>query len=371
MSNKPAVTLIAPVAPFRGGIAQHSTALADAFMREPDIHFQAYSFRRLYPTFLYPGETDRDPALAGKHAFPVRFTLDTLNPLTWRIPAQAGDLVVIPAWTFFVSPMFGAIARHLRRQGARVVVIAHNVTDHEGARWKAALSRWQLSAADGFIVHTADLARQLQNAGFTQPILVVPHPPYEDFPEPRGTLSREYALELLCFGLVRRYKGVDIALRALTASGLSDVRLTIAGEIWDAEEELRELAQCPALKGKVEFIDRYVSDSEAAELFARCDAVLAPYRAVTGSGVLALAQRYRRPVIASDLPSFHGLIEHGKTGLLFPSRDENALAAILRRDVTREAAEAMQKAIVRPAGDVWGEYARAILALVRQFPRIR
>ena len=352
---------MAPIAPFRGGIARHSTALATAFAEDASVQFEAQTFRRLYPRWLYPGASDRDPALSTSASYPVRHSLDTLNPFSWRIDVHSSGIVLIPAWTFFVAPVLGAVARRARREGNAVIVIVHNLTDHEGARWKLALSRWQLTAADAFVVHTEDQLRQLRDQGFDQPATVLPHPAYSDFPEPAGSLPRERALELLFFGLVRHYKGVDIALRALAGSGLTDVRLTVAGEVWDHKDSLRQLLNMPELRGKVELVDRYVSDQEAAELFARCDAVVAPYRSVTGSGVLALARRYRRPVLASDLPGFDGLVEHGRTGWLFPAEDENALANLLRNSVTRENSGAMAAYLEQSAaGTGWSEYCRSL-----------
>lgn len=363
-----AITLIAPVSPFRGGIARHSEAVAQALFRTPNVRLAVESFKRLYPALLYPGESDRDPSGQRELPYPVNYDLDTVAPWTWRIVAariaKRSDVVVLPAWTFFVAPALGWLARDLRRKGLRVITLVHNVADHEASAWKSGLSSWQLAASQGFVTHSEALAAQLRAAGHTQPCAIQPHPPYIDAPEAIGSMPRERALELLCFGMMRHYKGVDIALRALLHSGLQDVRLTIAGEIWRDEGEIRTLARDPALRGKVELIDRYVSDAEAAELFHRCDAVLAPYRSVTGSGALAMAQRYRRPVIASDLPGLSSQIRHGHTGWLFPAGNELALTELLRNEATRSNASAMQANLsMDDRGDAWQAYSQTILDL--------
>ena len=112
-----------------------------------------------------------------------------------------------------------------------------------------------------------------------------------------------------------------------------------------------------------------MSDQEAAELLARCDAVVAPYRSVTGSGVLALARRYGTPVIASDLPGLVEQVDDGETGWLFPANDEASLARVLRGSVTREAAAAMREALGRrPVAAGWDGYADAVMALGRGQP---
>jgi glycosyltransferase involved in cell wall biosynthesis len=329
------------------------------------------SFARLYPQLLYPGASDRDPDL-GSSASNNRnadFAVDTINPLTWRKAAAAlirnrPAFVVIPAWTFFVAPALGLIARHLRRAGIRVIMIVHNAADHESSGWKDRLLGWQIAAADAVVTHSGDLAAQVRAIGFSEPITVCQHPTYSDYPPPSHTLPREKALELLCFGLVRHYKGVDIALRALALSGLRDVRLTIAGEIWEDRVKVMQLIEQHDLQDRVELIDRYVSDAEAAELFDRSDAVLAPYRAVTGSGVAAMARHYERPVIASDLTGFRECIKDGQNGWLFPTGDTDSLGELLRTAVTRATTEGLS-AYLRAAAseDGWQDYARAVIDL--------
>ena len=366
------IFVLAPIAPFRGGIARHTTALARSLATRVDADVEIESFARLYPRLLYPGENDRDDTFDGTLPFSHRYSIDTLDPLTWhraasRIARQPGSLAIIPAWTFFVAPMFGWIARRLRRRGITVVMIVHNTADHERGGWKSRLLNWQLAAASGFVTHTAELKRQLREAGHAQPLAVNPHPPYADFPPAKGTLRREYKLELLCFGLVRRYKGVDVALRAFALARLRNARLTIAGEVWEDAVELRALIDRLGLEKNVKLIDRYVSDEEAAELFDRCDAVLAPYRSVTGSGVLALAQHYRRPVVATDLPGFRESVHHERTGWLFPAGDEKALAALLNTKVTRGSAIAMRDNLVcTPDLDQWQVYCQTIIELAEQ-----
>lgn len=362
------IVLIAPVAPFRGGIARHSQALAQALAQGGDCRVRVVSFKRLYPRLLYPGASDRDPDLdpAAAGGLDIAYAIDSINPLSWRNAAAVlirsrPALVVIPAWTFFVAPMLGLIARRLRRTGIRVVMIVHNASDHESSGWKDRLLGWQIATADAVITHSDDLAAQLRATGFSRPITVCQHPAYSDYPPASHALPREKALELLCFGLVRHYKGVDIALRALAISGLRDVRLTIAGEIWEDRTKIAQLIEQHGLQERVEQIDRYVSDAEAAELFARCDAVLAPYRSVTGSGVAALARHYQRPVIASDLAGFRECITDRQTGWLFPAGDEAALGQLIRAEVTRASTGALSAHLQGAANeDGWQDYARAV-----------
>lgn len=361
------VAIIGPVTPFRSGIARHTTAIAWELARRDDVDVSIVSFARQYPKFLYPGESEIDPDARSPEGIACDFCLDSMNPLSWRVAARkalAGkpDLAVIPAWTFFLAPCLGFVARALRRRGVPVVMVVHNAEDHESAYWKTALSRFQLRQASRFQTHNAAIAADLQRLVPGTPVVIRPHPVYDDYPQPLGHLPREASLELLFFGLVRPYKGLDIALRALAASGLDDVRLSVVGEFWQGRTETEALIRDLGLHDKVELVPRYVSDQEAAEYFARCDALVAPYLSATGSGVLALAQWYGRPVIASDVPGLSQSVIDGATGWLFPAGDVSALAELLRTEVSRRSAQAMGPALQSVRNDLsWKHFADAIL----------
>ena len=237
---------------------------------------------------------------------------------------------MLPAWTFFLAPALGWIARRIRRDGVECCVIVHNAFDHEAKAWKARLNLWQLAQADRYVTHNDNLAAELIAHFPRATVGVFPHPVFDDLPEPQGTLRREAALELLFFGLVRPYKGLDLALDAVAKSGRTDLRLTIAGEFWQGLEETRARIDRLGLADRVELIPRYVSDAEAAELFERADAVVLPYRSMTGSGVIPMACRYGRAVVVTDFPGLGAVVRHDETGWLTPPGDIDALATIIR-----------------------------------------
>ncbi|MEL6642574.1 MAG: glycosyltransferase family 4 protein [Pseudomonadota bacterium] len=360
------VAIIGPIAPFRSGIARHTTALARALARRQDVVVKVFSFDRLYPKWAYPGESEKDDSLGKPAELDTDYTLDTLNPLTWRRTTRAclawcPDLVVIPAWSFVVAPALGTIAQQLRANGVPVTMIVHNAQDHEAAAWKTALSRFQLRKAQRFVTHNTGLQQTLATMVPGRETAISPHPVYDDFPKAMGTLPRRAGIELLFFGLLRPYKGLDIALKAL-ARVEADVHLTVAGEFWDGRSETEELIQTLGLEDRVELLPRYVADAEAAELFHRADVLLAPYRSVTGSGVVAMAQWYGLPVVASDLPGFAEAIRPGETGWLVPPEDVDALAKCLGSDVTPASVAAMAPAIDRARDRLsWAQFARVVI----------
>ena len=349
------VAIVGPFPPIRSGIAKHTEAIAQALERRDGVTVKRWGFSRQYPGFLYPGQSERDPEQP-QASETVQETLDGANPLSWSrtlrdVRAFAPDLVVMPAWTFAVAPALGWIAKGLSKAGVEVCLVVHNAFDHEVAGWKDRLTTWQLSAADRFVTHNQALADEISQRYPSKSVQVFPHPVFDDVPTAKGTLDKRGDLELLFFGLVRHYKGLDVLLDAVERLESARVMLTVAGEFWQGLEETKARLDQLGPQVSIDLIPRYVGDAEMAELFHRADAVVLPYHAVSGSGVVSIACHYRKAVIASDLPGFAEIIRHGETGWLFKTAD----AADLARTI-----DGLDRAQLLAAGEAAGRFGQSL-----------
>lgn len=360
------VALIGPVSPYRGGIAHHTEMLFRA-METVAERVLCISFSRQYPGALFPGENDTDPEKCDIKAENVRYVIDSMNPLTWHravkeIARFSPEIVVIPWWTWFWAPCFGYLARALSRRGIEVRFFCHNVIDHDAKGWKSRISRWVLRSGDSYVVQAKSEAARLRLMVGARTIKTHPHPIYSQFPEAQALLPRRASLELLFYGFVRPYKGLDVLLEALAKCQNADVHLTIAGEFWQGEAETRERVMALKLARQVSIEPRYHSDSETAALFERADLVVMPYRYATGSGVLGLAFHYGKPVIATAVGAFLDIIENGVTGILIPPDDVAALAHAIDA-MPKERCEGMEVAVRASAKTLtWESLARCSLS---------
>jgi len=344
--KRPKIALVGPVLPYRGGIAQYTTQLHQALRDRAEL--QTISFKRQYPQWLYPGATDKAPEADAATEADVRYALDIYNPLTWRKAAdtiirQGCDLVVLDWWTLIWQPGFAYIARRLRRHGIKTAFLCHNLFDHDAHGLKRKVSEYFLKQADAYIVQSSEQQAMLHEIKPDAELLLRIHPIYDRFPAAGKPLSKRGRLELLFFGFIRPYKGLDTLLAALGALQDREVHTTIVGEAWGDVEALKKQitdAGVPSLETKIE----YVTDAQAADYFARADAVVLPYRSATGSGVVALAYHYGKPVIASAVGGLKDAVRDGKTGWLVPPEDPAALAAAIAK-TTRQQAAACKPAI--------------------------
>jgi glycosyltransferase involved in cell wall biosynthesis len=317
---------------------------------------------------LFPGEADVEPGYESYREPGVSYELDSVNPLTWhstlrRIVAAPSRVVVMPWWTVYFAPCFRYLAGALRRRGRRVIFMCHNVVDHEASPLKKATAREVLRMADAFCVHNPSEAAEL-GALFDAPrVAVHPHPVYVHHPAAKGTLQRRAPLELLFFGLIRRYKGLDVLLRAVARMRRRDVHLRIVGEFWEERAESERRIVELGLADRVELVPRFVSQEEAAEYFAACDAVVLPYRNATGSGVVAHAYGYGKPVISSRVGGLPQVVIDGETGRLVPPEDPEALAQVLDGLTPELLRDFGEHVVAARARLTWDGLARTLLEL--------
>lgn len=329
-SMRSRVTIIGPVTPYRGGIAQYTERLVQAMQEIASV--QVISFKRQYPKFLYPGESDRVEG-AGKQKG-VEYILDSNNPVSWRQSAtqiirSQPSVVFISWWTVFWQPAFWYIARKLKKHGIRVVFLCHNIYDHDASPLKKRLALRLLRVGDGYLVHSKKEADKLLTITTQDRIMVRQHPVYDTFPAPNVSPPDDKRLEILFIGLIRPYKGLDVLLDAyahLPESTQQSIRLRVVGEFWGDKSELE--ARLKALGVNYEL--RFVSDQEMADYIYSSHVVVLPYRSATGSGIIPVAYFYGRPVIATKVGGLPEVVNDGKTGWLIPPNSPEALEKILQ-----------------------------------------
>lgn len=321
--------MIGPVRPFRGGVAQYMTQLHRALSLGEDL--MTLSFTKQYPSWLFPGQDERDPDYAGYLEPGVDYSISPYRIDSWqraltRLRRSGVEQVILPWWTAYWSLCFAFIAWQLRRAGIRVTFLCHNVQDHEHSWLSSRAAALVLRLGDDYLVHSELQREQLRALRGPTSVKVHPHPIYTEFPAAQGLLHRRANLELLFYGFVRPYKGVDVLLAALAECPDLDYHLTIAGEVWGSRTDLDALVRAANLGPRVEIRPHYHNEAETAELFARADAVVLPYRNASASGVLALAYHYDKPVVVTRVGGLPEVVEEGLSGFVVPPEDPHALA---------------------------------------------
>lgn len=364
--NAARIALIGPVLPFRGGIAQYTTQLHRALAGRCVL--RTISYLHQYPAWLYPGKSDREPGQSGYSEPGVEYLLDWRNPMSWfraigLIEASGCSLALFDWWTLFWAPATALMAMRLRRRGIRVAFLCHNLFDHDAGTFKRKLAGALLAQADAYLVHGTEQAAALRSEFPDKPVLAHPIPLYDQFPLPSVRLPKRGRLELLFFGFIRPYKGLEVLIDALARLNDTQVHLTVVGEPWCPPEELRkriEAAHAP----NVELHLDYVDNQAAANFFGRADLVVLPYLSASGSAVAAMAFHYERPILATRTGAFPDVIEEGKTGFLVAPDSVEALVDAIR-PLTREQLEPMCMHVhAEKSRFTWNSLAGRVMELV-------
>lgn len=372
------VAVVGPTHPYKGGVAAHTTELARrlaAAGHECDL----VSWSHLYPARLYPGEQAVPGGVPDLPPYPR-----TTRRLSWARPdswvsagrrLRAHDLVVlvhvIPAVVPAHLVLLQALGRSSWRRppGAgrtagspRVVVLAHNVLPHEMHPGATALVRAMLGRAEGTLVHSGEQGRLARGLG-ARDVAVVPLPPH--LPGGPALFRAPYdgPPRLLVLGMVRPYKGTDLLLEALAQ--VPGLTLTIAGELWGrAGEQVRALAQTPALRGRVTVHGGYVPAPAIAGLMAGHDVLALPYRSATASQNAALGHSYGLPVLATRVGAFARDVTDGVDGLLADPGSVGSLVDALRRLSEPGALRRLRDGVRPPDLDPpWAHYLTALAGL--------
>ncbi len=232
-----------------------------------------------------------------------------------------------------------ACALLARLTGAKCVVHVH-VTYGE---WMSPMLRWSMGQADALIGVSEFVARSLVNGGYaaskTHAALNAINPKDWDYAIDPSGVRAEFgitpdALLMICVARIFRSKGQFDLIRAmgLLRDELPELKLLIVGADYPLgthhSDELRALAVEQGIQNNVIFTG---TRSDVARLIAASDVLAMPSFEEPFGLVFAEAMAMKRPVIALDNGGAREIIEHGKSGLLSPWQDTQALVANIRR----------------------------------------
>jgi len=337
------IAIVGPAYPLRGGNALFTAHLYDCLRNDHDVYIVSY--KRLYPSLLFPGKTQLNVSRDPVKSTPSRQLIDSIGPLSWfrtarwiAAPARAPELVVFVWWNPFFGICCGAIARMLkRRTGAGVVFVAENVVSHENRFVDKFLTRFALSTADYFMVLSGIVAQRIQAIFPTVPLRQAALPVYGCYGDrvDRAATRRSLGLErptILFFGYVREYKGLRYLLRAMPEVLKSvDADLLVVGEFYEDRAIYDRLITDLGIGERVRIVGEHVPDEAVAGYFVASDVVVLPYVSATQSGITQIAFAYGLPVISTNVGGLPEVVEDGRTGYIVEPRDERALAAAIVR----------------------------------------
>lgn len=321
--------------PYRGGISQFNACLLQELAKNHTV--KAFNFKRQYPDILFPGKTQY--VTKDDNAVPVesQALLDTANPFSYIATARAirewnPDLLVMRYWMSWFAPSLGYIARHMKKS-CKVVSILDNVIPHEPHFFDRPFTKYFLKPQDGFVVLCNAVRQDLLDIMPDARHICTPHPLYSHFGEkmPRMEAGKAVGIKdgntknILFFGLIREYKGLDLLIEAF---GLLDksYRLIVAGEPYGSFEKYQKLIDASPNKENILLNTNYIEDSQVSKYFSSSDVCVLPYRSATQSGISSISYHFEVPMITTDVGGLRETIGERGTGVIIDNGEPATIA---------------------------------------------
>ena len=284
---------------------------------------------------------------------------------------------------WLVLPLLDRFALNRLHRRFGLVLTVHNATigTHStgapiggfGARLQAMGRKRAVLSFDRYIAHSVKTVESLVKLGIKPGQIVhLPHPPLGlDAPStPRLDLATNLPRELLFFGAIKPYKGVDILIDAgiQMAAKRRDFRITIAGRPFQSMDALLARVNAAQAQDVFRFDLDFVSDAKLAEYISAANIIVFPYREIDGSGALSHAIPFEKPIVASRVGGFSELPFADYLELV-PPNNAHCLAATLMElldNPARLECLAVKSSALRSSLPSWHIYAQACQTAYRQ-----
>jgi glycosyltransferase involved in cell wall biosynthesis len=200
--------------------------------------------------------------------------------------------------------------------GFQIIWTAHDLMPHDQVFANDVRARERLLSRSKVVIALSEAtAKELHEMGARR-VNVIPIGPF-DSPYP-VTLTSQEARKSLGFtaqdvvvaliGRVEEYKGADVLLRA--AAKLPDssrIKILLVGACSDESYRAKLLALADDLGTRVTAVLEWVPESDLSRYLQATDIAVFPFREITNSASVMLAQSFGLPVIITDLPSMSDL----------------------------------------------------------------
>ena len=318
------IIIVGPAYPIRGGLSVIDEAMCRAF-NTAGHNASIVTFKMQYPEVLFPGKTQKADGPPPK-GLDIHVWMNSVNPINWvrvakKINKLKPDLLIFRQWIPFMAPCFGTISRFIDKN-IKIYTVVDNLFPHEKRPGDKLLTTYFLKVCDGFITFSKTVKAQLEDLKFSN-IVFTPHPIDDNLglPVPRLEAAEYLGLDsnyryVLFFGLVRKYKGLDLLLESLAQHSIRklNLRLLVVGEFYDDPEKYQKIIEENGLTDTVTVINEFVPVSDIKYYFSLADLVAQTYHTATQSGITQIAYNFNRPMLVTDVGGLSEYVPHGKVG---------------------------------------------------------
>jgi len=332
--------LIGPAYPLRGGIAetQHQFALA---LQKKGNKVALLTFTHLYPKLLFPGKTQISTEKATDELY-VLPKIHAYNPFRWHniiptIQSLNPKRVVFRYYTPFLSLVYSYIAKKLHKSIQKIALV-DNWIPHEKSQLDNFLNKRFIKHISHFTTLSPLVANQIKTqykvrvwSGF-HPINTHLLAKVDQKTARKQLRWEETCTYVLFFGLIRKYKGLELLIQAFNEKILDDknIKLYVAGECYENPEKYSQLVQSLGLSDRVQLDFNFKSNTQVQQLFSATNLVAQTYHSASQSGVTPMAYHYEKPLLVTDVAGLSDPVIKDQTGVVVQKNPSDIALGILK-----------------------------------------
>jgi glycosyltransferase involved in cell wall biosynthesis len=344
--SKKKIIIVGPSYPYRGGNSLFVTYLYNSLKDNFDV--KIYNYKLLYPSILFPGKTQFDESKLVVFKAPNERIVNSINPFNWistasKINKEKADLVVFDWWHPFFSFCHFTISFLIKKKYKnKILFITENVVSHESHFIDRILTKIGLSNSSMFLALSGIVEKELENFAKGKPVFRSELPIYECYSVTKNFDQDKFKKELgiksennvlLFFGYVRKYKGLDLLIKAMPEiiRQKPNTTLLIVGEFYDDPKPYLDLINSLSLVDKIKVVNKFVANEDVEKYYVISDLVVLPYRSATQSGILNVAYGFNKPVLVTEVGGLAEFVEESETGYIVePENPEKISEGIIK-----------------------------------------
>lgn len=207
----------------------------------------------------------------------------------------------------------------------KIITTIHDVDPHPGSSMsliQKISKNIHIKYSNALIVHGDFAKKKLEKGLVTKNIFTIPHGDYSFFERYTLPEYKEEPGNVLFFGAIKEYKGLNYLIQAVPkiSESIPNLKVVIAGA--GKFKEKTYVENCSYF----ELHNRFIENNEVASFFQRASVVVLPYIEGTQTGIIPIAYAFKKPVIVTDVGSIPEVVDNNITGIIVPPRDSNSLA---------------------------------------------
>lgn len=330
------VAIVGPSKKFISGISYYTMHTANALSKKFDV--DAILLRNLVPKFLFPA-SER----VGKQITDTDFDkkVKVYNGIDWYwFPSifaairriSKADYILLQWWTSATAHTY-LLIKLLNKLffKKKLIIELHELLDpYENnilplRLYVRAVLPILLKDNYANIVHSVHDKKLISGKFGLNNVYMVSHPTYDNFFKKISVKKDKTKCNVLFFGLLRPYKGIEYLIDAFKKLDKAKFSLAIAGKAWKNYDITSKLTE------DITYINKYLTDEEVIREFNKADVLVLPYLRSTQSGVAHIAALYGLPILATPVGGIKESMQQYKGTIFIKPKNSDSIANALKK----------------------------------------